>query len=76
MGRVAWTHTSAAVHPNDGRQLFGFDQGGLAWSNKSLPELSDDEFLSLLAMPPGPNSLKPNMPVTGRQVCNEPVPED
>lgn len=46
----------------DGRQLFGFDQGARAWFNKSLPELSDDEYLSLIAMLPAPNSLKPHTP--------------
>jgi membrane peptidoglycan carboxypeptidase len=44
----------------DGKQLFGFDQGAHSWFNKPLSELSDDEYLSLLAMLPGPNMLKPN----------------
>ncbi|QEW06622.1 transglycosylase domain-containing protein [Nitrincola iocasae] len=44
----------------DGIQLFGFEQGARSWFNKSLSELDDDEYLSLLAMLPGPNMFKPN----------------
>jgi monofunctional glycosyltransferase len=43
-----------------GKQLFGFDQGAHFWFNKPLSELDDDEYLSLLAMLPGPNIFKPN----------------
>jgi len=44
----------------DGIKLFGFNQGAHSWFNKPLSELSDDEYLSLIAMLPGPNMFKPN----------------
>jgi monofunctional glycosyltransferase len=52
--------STAYFGEKDGKQLFGFDQGAHSWFNKSLSELNDDEYLSLLAMLPGPNMLKPN----------------
>lgn len=52
----------------NGNQLFGFNQGAYAWFNKSLPELSDDEYLSLLAMLPGPNILKPNTEASKQRI--------
>lgn len=52
--------STAYFGKNDGKQLFGFDQGAHSWFNKSLSELNDDEYLSLLAMLPGPNMFKPN----------------
>jgi monofunctional glycosyltransferase len=52
--------STAYFGENDGKQLFGFEQGAHAWFNKTLSELSDDEYLSLIAMLPAPNMLKPN----------------
>ena len=52
--------STAYFGEKDSKQLFGFDQGAHSWFNKPLSELSDDEYLSLLAMLPGPNMLKPN----------------
>ncbi|MFD2112652.1 transglycosylase domain-containing protein [Thiorhodococcus fuscus] len=52
--------STAYFGEKDGKQLFGFNQGARSWFNKSLSELNDDEYLSLLAMLPGPNILKPN----------------
>ena len=52
--------STAYFGENDGKQLLGFDQGAHSWFNKPLSELNDDEYLSLLAMLPGPNMLKPN----------------
>ncbi len=44
----------------EGKSLFGFDQGAHFWFNKSLSELSDNEYLALIAMLPAPNIFKPN----------------
>jgi monofunctional glycosyltransferase len=52
--------STAYFGEKDGKQLFGFDQGAHSWFSKSLSELNDNEYLSLLAMLPGPNTLKPN----------------
>ena len=52
--------STAYFGEKDGKQLFGFDQGAHSWFNKSLSELNDDEYLSLIAMLSGPNMLKPN----------------
>jgi membrane peptidoglycan carboxypeptidase len=52
--------STAYFGEKDGKQLFGFDQGAHSWFNKSLSELNDDEYLSLIAMLPRPNMLKPN----------------
>ncbi len=52
--------STAYFGEKDGKQLFGFDQGAHFWFNKSLSELNDDEYISLIAMLPGPNMFKPN----------------
>lgn len=52
--------STAYFGEKDGIQLFGFEQGAHSWFNKSLSKLTDDEYLSLIAMLPAPNRLKPN----------------
>jgi len=52
--------STAYFGENDGKQLFGFEQGSNSLFGKSLEELSDDEYLTLVAMLPAPNALKPN----------------
>jgi monofunctional glycosyltransferase len=52
--------STAYFGEKDGKQLFGFGQGAQAWFSKPLSKLNDDEYLSLIAMLPGPNMLKPN----------------
>jgi monofunctional glycosyltransferase len=44
----------------NGKPVIGFEQGALAWFSKSLSELSDDEYLALIAMLPAPNILLPD----------------
>jgi len=60
--------STAYFGEKDGKQLFGFEQGSNFWFNKSLSELSDDEYLSLLAMLPAPNMLKPNSAASKERV--------
>ena len=60
--------STAYFGEKDGKQLFGFEQGSSFWFNKSLAELSDDEYLSLLAMLPAPNMLKPNTAASKERV--------
>ncbi len=60
--------STAYLGEKDGKQLFGFDQGAHSWFNKSLSELNDDEYLSLVAMLPGPNRLRPNTAASRERV--------
>jgi membrane carboxypeptidase/penicillin-binding protein len=60
--------STAYFGEKDGKQLYGFDQGARSWFNKSLSELNDDEYLSLLAMLPAPNLLKPNTEASRERV--------
>lgn len=43
----------------DGRTVKGFDAAAHAWFGKPLAQLSDDEWLALVAMAPAPNRLDP-----------------
>lgn len=64
---VAFVST-AYFGEKDGKQLFGIEQGSRSWFNKSLPELSDEEYLSLIAMLPAPNEHKPNTAASTERV--------
>lgn len=43
-----------------GQAVVGFREGALAWFDKPIEALSEDEFVTLVAMLPGPNALRPN----------------
>lgn len=45
-------------HDSQG-DIVGFSEGARRWFGKELSALSDDEFLTLVAMLPGPNTLDP-----------------
>lgn len=45
-------------HKGNG-SVIGFAAGAKAWFGKALPALSDDEFLTLVAMLPAPNHFTP-----------------
>ena len=60
--------STAYFGEKDGKQLFGISEGARSWFNKSLSELTDDEYLSLIAMLPGPNALKPNTAASKERV--------
>ena len=60
--------STAYFGEKDAKQLFGFNQGARAWFNKPLSELNDDEYLSLVAMLPAPNMLKPNTQASRERV--------
>ena len=60
--------STAYFGEKDGKQLFGISEGARSWFNKSLSELTDDEYLSLIAMLPGPNELKPNTAASKERV--------
>ncbi len=51
--------STAYFGDKDGEQVIGFEQGARYWFKKPLLELSDDEYLMLIAMLPGPNLLIP-----------------
>lgn len=46
----------------DGRKIHGFEAGARAWFSKPFDELSEAQFLSLLAMLNKPNALTPGSP--------------
>lgn len=52
--------STAYLGRKDDKQIFGFQEGAKYWFNKSLFQLSDDEYLSLIAMLPAPNIFNPN----------------
>ncbi|WP_269621530.1 transglycosylase domain-containing protein [Zhongshania aquatica] len=60
--------STAYFGDKDGEQLFGISEGARSWFDKSLSELSDDEYLSLIAMLPGPNAFKPNTATSKERV--------
>ena len=51
--------------------VIGFDQGARTWFGKPLDALTEDEFLSLVAMLVGPNALRPtdNAAANGERVA-------
>lgn len=54
----AWLAT-AYLGTHRGRRVTGFAEGARTWLGKPLGRLSDREFLTLVAMLPAPNRLKP-----------------
>lgn len=60
--------STAYFGEKNGKQFYGFSEGSKLWFNKSLPELTNDEYLSLIAMLPGPNALKPNTTASTERV--------
>jgi len=50
------------------RQIHGFDSASRTYFNKKIAELTDQEFLSLVAMFIGPNALKPGTDKNLRRV--------
>jgi membrane carboxypeptidase/penicillin-binding protein len=44
---------------HEGRPVIGFAEGARAWFGKALADLSDDEYIALVAMLVGPNGLDP-----------------
>lgn len=60
--------STAYFGEKDGKQLFGIGEGARSWFNNPLSELTYDEYLSLIAMLPGPNSLKPNTAASKERV--------
>lgn len=53
---------------HDGRSVHGYSAAAQAYFNKPFVALSDDEFLSLVAMHIGPNQLKPGTPENASRV--------
>ena len=54
----AFAQTAYFGHRN-GRSVIGFEDAARTWFDSSLQALTRDQFLSLLAMLPSPNSLLP-----------------
>jgi membrane peptidoglycan carboxypeptidase len=54
----AFTANAYLGHDEQG-DVVGFSEGAHRWFGKDLSALSDDEFLSLVAMLPGPGALDP-----------------
>ncbi|WP_022958086.1 transglycosylase domain-containing protein [Spongiibacter tropicus] len=52
----------------EGKRLFGISEGARSWFDKLLPELTDDEYLSLIAMLPAPDALKPGTAASEERV--------
>ena len=52
---------TAYLGTDRGRTVTGFADGARTWYGKPLPSLSDREFLSLVAMLPAPDRLKPGV---------------
>ncbi len=52
----------------DGKPVYGFEQGARAWFNKPLSALTDEEYLSLIAMLPAPNRITPNSTASEERV--------
>jgi hypothetical protein len=57
---------SAYLGMDKGRAVTGFADGARTWFGKPLAKLSDDEFLSLVAMLVAPDALKPGRDDRGR----------
>lgn len=51
----------------DGRRVTGFADGARTWIGKPLRSLSDREFLTLVAMLPAPDRLKPSRDLAGNR---------
>ncbi|WP_428738793.1 transglycosylase domain-containing protein [Sulfurimonas sp.] len=60
--------STAYFGSKDGKEIYGFNEGALAWFHKPLSELSDDEYISLLAMLIAPNKVQPNTPYMQERV--------
>lgn len=52
--------STAYLGNKNGVQIYGFKQGSRAWFNKDIHDLSNDEYLTLVAMLPAPNLNKPD----------------
>lgn len=57
----AFAQTAYFGH-KDGRGVIGFEDAARTWFGSSLQALTEDQFLSLLAMLPSPNTLVPGSP--------------
>lgn len=64
----AFAQTAYFGHRN-GRAIVGFEDAAQAWFGSRLQALSDDQFLSLLAMLPSPNTLAPGSPPSAVRVA-------
>jgi monofunctional biosynthetic peptidoglycan transglycosylase len=53
----------------DGRAVHGFENGAKAWFGKPLAEISEEQFLSLLAMMIRPRDLSPGSPANNERVA-------
>ena len=51
----------------DGRAVTGFADGARTWIGKPLRDLSDREFLTLVALGPAPDRLKPTRDAAGNR---------
>ena len=52
----------------DGRGIHGFENGARAWFGKPLAEISEEQYLSLLAMMNKPRDLSPGSPANKERV--------
>ena len=62
----AWLAVSY-LGTRDGRRVTGFADGARTWIGKPLRDLNDLEFLSLVAMLPAPDRLKPTRDLAGNR---------
>jgi monofunctional glycosyltransferase len=63
----AFAQTAYFGH-KDGQAVIGFEAAAMAWFNAYLKELTNDQFLSLLAMLPAPNALAPGSAQSAERV--------
>jgi monofunctional glycosyltransferase len=64
----AFTET-AYLGQKNGRAITGFEEAAKAWFGLPLPSLATDQFLSLLAMLPAPNTLTPGSAESAKRVA-------
>lgn len=63
----AFTQTAYFGHRH-GRSITGFDDAARMWFGSSPSELTDEQFLTLLAMLPSPNTLTPGSEQSAKRV--------
>jgi monofunctional biosynthetic peptidoglycan transglycosylase len=61
--------STAYLGESQGGAVIGLAAGALAWFGKPLADLTPDEYLSLIAMLPAPNALKPGSPGNSARVA-------